>query len=60
MSSMELINRVIKTNGRLFVSGLVEWSSDKIYRELNDQGYNLIKKTKTNEWVTMVLEKVNN
>ncbi len=60
LSSMELINRVIKTNGRLFVSGLVEWSSDKIYEELNAQGYNLIKKTKTNEWVTMVLEKVNN
>lgn len=60
LSSMELINKVIKTNGRLFVSGLVEWSSDKIYEELKTQGYNLIKKTKTNEWVTMVLKKVNN
>ena len=59
LSSMELINRVIKTNGRLFVSGLVEWSSDKIYEELNAQGYNLIKRTKTNEWVTMVLKKGN-
>lgn len=57
LSSMEFINKVIKNNGRLFVSGLVEWSSDKIYQELNSQGYNLIKKTKTNEWVTMVLEK---
>lgn len=57
LSSMELINRVIKTDGRLFVSGLVEWSSDKIYEELNAQGYNLIKRTKTNEWVTMVLKK---
>lgn len=57
--SMELINRVIKTNGRLFISGLVEWSSDKIYEELNAQGYNLIKRTKTNEWVTMVLKKGN-
>lgn len=57
LSSMELINRVIRTNGRLFVSGLVEWSSDKIYEELNAQGYNLIKRTKTNEWVTMILKK---
>jgi len=57
LSSMEFINKVIKNNGRLFVSGLVEWSSDKIYQKLNSQGYNLIKKTKTNEWVTMVLEK---
>jgi ribosomal protein L11 methyltransferase len=55
LSSMEFINKVITNNGRLFVSGLVEWSSDKIYQELNSQGYNLIKKTKTNEWVTMVL-----
>ena len=57
LASMEFINSVIKNNGKLFVSGLVEWSSDKIYEELNSQGYNLLKKTKTNEWVTMVLEK---
>lgn len=57
LSSMELINKVIKDNGKLFVSGLVEWSSDKIYEELNAQGYDLLKKTKTNEWVTMVLKK---
>lgn len=59
LSSMEFINSVLKDNGRLFVSGLVEWSSDKIYEELNSQGYNLVKKTKTNEWVTMVLKKIN-
>ena len=56
LSSMELINKVIKDNGILFVSGLVEWSSNEIYNELNNQGYNLVKKTKTNEWVTMVLK----
>lgn len=59
LSSMELINNVIRDNGTLFVSGLVEWSSDEIYSELNKQGYNLVKKTKTNEWVTMVLKKQN-
>lgn len=59
LSSMELINNVIKDNGILFVSGLVEWSSDEVYAELNKKGYNLVKKTKTNEWVTMVLEKEN-
>jgi len=57
LSSMELINNVIKDNGILFVSGLVEWSNNEIYNELNNQGYNLVKKTKTNEWVTMVLKK---
>lgn len=59
LSSMQLINNVIKDNGTLFVSGLVEWSSDEIYSKLNKQGYNLIKKTKTNEWVTMILKKGN-
>ncbi|MDB2152282.1 50S ribosomal protein L11 methyltransferase [Clostridium butyricum] len=57
LSCMDLINDVIKDDGKLFVSGLVEWSSDEIYKELNKMGYNLIKKTKTNEWVTMVLHK---
>lgn len=57
LSCMELINSVINDDGRLFVSGLVEWSSDEIYRQINKQGYNLVKKTKTNEWVTMVLQK---
>lgn len=57
LSCMDLINDVIKDDGKLFVSGLVEWSSDEIYKELNKMGYNLIKKTKTNEWVTMVLQK---
>lgn len=57
LSSMELINNVIKDNGKLFVSGLVEWSSDEILKELKAQGYNLLKSTKTNEWVTMILQK---
>ncbi len=57
LSSMEFINRVLKNNGKLFVSGLVEWSSDTILEELKSQGYNLLKSTKTNEWVTMILKK---
>ncbi|RII36398.1 methyltransferase domain-containing protein [Clostridium chromiireducens] len=57
LSSMELINNVIKDSGTLFVSGLVEWSSDKVLHELEVQGYNLLKSTKTNEWVTMILKK---
>ncbi|WP_297427266.1 50S ribosomal protein L11 methyltransferase [Clostridium sp.] len=57
LSSMEFINGVLKNNGKLFVSGLVEWSSDAILEELKSQGYNLLKSTKTNEWVTMILKK---
>lgn len=57
LASMDFINEVIKPNGMLFVSGVVEWSSDKIYEELKFQGYKLVKSTKTNEWVTMILKK---
>ena len=57
LSSMDLINSIIKDEGRLFVSGLVEWSSNKIYEQLKKYGYNMIKSTKTNEWVTMVLKR---
>ncbi len=57
LASMDFINEVIKLNGMLFISGLVEWSSDKIYEELKFQGYKLVKSTKTNEWVTMILKK---
>lgn len=59
ISSMELINNAIKQNGTLYVSGLVQWSSDDIYDKIKEYGYSLIKKTQTNEWVTMVLKKDN-
>ena len=59
ISSMDLINNAIKQNGILYVSGLVEWSSNDIYNKIEEYGYSLIKKTQTNEWVTMVLKKDN-
>lgn len=60
ISSMNLINKAIRDDGILYVSGLVEWSSDDIYNEIKKNGYDLIKKTQTNEWVTMVLKKISN
>lgn len=58
LSSMDLINNAIKPNGILYVSGLVEWSSDHIYNKIKECGYSLINKTQTNEWVTMILKKI--
>ncbi|MDP4144714.1 MAG: 50S ribosomal protein L11 methyltransferase [Bacillota bacterium] len=58
LASMELINAVIKQDGILIVSGLVEWSSNDICKELEAQGYQLVKSTKTNEWVTMILKRL--
>lgn len=57
LSSMDFINEVLKPNGVLFVSGMVEWSSEKVLDIVKSYGYTLNKGTKTNEWVTTVLTK---
>ena len=57
LSSMDFINEVLKPNGVLFVSGMVEWSSEKVLDIVKSYGYTLDKSTKTNEWLTAVLIK---
>lgn len=57
LSSMDFINEVLKPKGLLFVSGMVEWSSEKVLDKVKSYGYTLDKSTKTNEWVTAVLIK---
>ncbi|OPJ59287.1 50S ribosomal protein L11 methyltransferase [Clostridium oryzae] len=56
LSSIGFINSVIKHGGTLYVSGLVEWSFKDILTKLEAFGYNLLKHTQTNEWVTMILK----
>jgi ribosomal protein L11 methyltransferase len=58
LSSMNFIDTALKDKGILFVSGLVDWSSDNILASLNSRGYSLMQTTKTNEWVTLILEKI--
>jgi ribosomal protein L11 methyltransferase len=58
LASMELIDSVLKKDGKLLVSGLVDWSSDNICDEFKAKGYSLIKSTKTNEWVTLVFTRL--
>ncbi|WP_163193030.1 50S ribosomal protein L11 methyltransferase [Clostridium thermarum] len=57
LSSMKLINNVLKPGGILFVSGLVEWSSHKFLQQIGSMGYQIVESTKTNEWVTTVLNR---
>lgn len=57
LASMDFIDEVLKPNGVLFVSGMVEWSSEKVLDIVKSYGYTLNKSTKTNEWVTAVLTK---
>ena len=57
LASMNLIDSVLKKGGRLFVSGLVEWSASEVLKSIEDRGYTIIKKCQTNEWVTAILSK---
>lgn len=54
---MAFINSIIKENGKLMISGLVEWSFDNVISLVEKQGYKLIHKVQTNEWCTCILEK---
>lgn len=57
LSSMDFINSILKYDGILLVSGLVEWSSNSILEVISSKGYKLIRDKKTNEWVTFLLQR---
>jgi ribosomal protein L11 methyltransferase len=54
---MNFINSIIKENGKLMISGLVEWSFNNVISIVETYGYELMDKTQTNEWCTCVLNK---
>ena len=57
---MNFIKDHLKVNGSLLVSGLVEWSFDKIKAIVESYGFNLTEKHQSNEWCTAIFEnKVN-
>lgn len=55
---MDFINSIIKENGTLMISGLVEWSFNNVISIVEKYGYKLSDKTKTNEWCTCILNKI--
>lgn len=54
---MEFIDRHMKKDGKLLISGLVEWTFDLVITEVNKYGYTLVDKKQTNEWCTSILIK---
>jgi len=54
---MDFINSHIKENGMLLVSGLVEWSSDSVLKEIMKYNYRIEEKKQTNEWCSVLLSK---
>lgn len=51
---MDFIKEHLTTNGLLLVSGLVEWSFDKIKNMVESKGFNMIEKHQSNEWCTAI------
>ncbi|MDS0528518.1 50S ribosomal protein L11 methyltransferase [Clostridium sp. SHJSY1] len=53
---MDLIKKHLDKDGHLLISGLVEWSFDKIKSMVEDYGYSMIEKHQSNEWVTAIFK----
>lgn len=51
---MPYIKSHLKDNGKLLVSGLVEWSFDEVSNVVTSYGFKLVDKYQTNEWCTAI------
>ena len=51
---MDLIKSHLKPNGQILVSGLVEWSFDKVNTMVESNGFKLQEKYQTHEWITAI------
>lgn len=51
---MPLITKHLKEDGELLVSGLVQWSFDKVKNMVESYGFKIIEKHETNEWCTAI------
>lgn len=51
---MNFIKGHLLPNGKILVSGLVEWSFDKVKTIVESYGFKLEEKYQTNEWVTAI------
>lgn len=51
---MDFISKHLHSQGKLLISGLVEWSFNEVKDNVESYGFKLIKKLQTNEWVTAV------
>ncbi|MDZ4991877.1 methyltransferase [Clostridium perfringens] len=54
---MDFIDEHIKYNGKLLVSGLVEWSFDWVREKVEAKGFKLNEKFQTKEWCTAIFSK---
>ena len=53
---MDFIKNHLAKDGQILVSGLVEWSFDKVKEKVESYGFKLSEKYQTNEWITAVFK----
>ena len=53
---MDFIKEHLIPDGKILVSGLVEWSFDKVKTIVESYGFKLEEKFQTNEWVTAIFK----
>lgn len=53
---MNFIKSHLAKDGSILVSGLVEWSFDKVKSMIESYGYTLLEKYQTNEWITAIFK----
>ena len=53
---MDFIKEHLEKGGSLLVSGLVEWSFDKVKAIVESYGFNIIEKYQSNEWCTAIFK----
>lgn len=53
---MKFIKEHLKEGGSLLVSGLVEWSFDKVKAIVESYDFNIVEKYQNNEWCTAIFE----
>ncbi|SFU33660.1 [LSU ribosomal protein L11P]-lysine N-methyltransferase [Clostridium sp. DSM 8431] len=53
---MDFIKEHIKEDGKLLVSGIVEWSFEKVREMIESYGFKMIEKHQSAEWVTIIFE----
>ncbi|MDT8716001.1 50S ribosomal protein L11 methyltransferase [Clostridium sp. 19966] len=58
LQAMNFINSVMKNQGHLLVSGLVEWSYDEVFNKIAEYGYKCAKKAQSNEWITTLFKRI--
>lgn len=51
---MEYIKKHLKAGGNLLISGLVEWSFDKVKAMVESNGFKMIERHQSNEWITAI------